>query len=395
MNNVREVFLVAGTRTAIGDFGGALKDVPPTQLAAHVVREVIARANLEPAEIEHVVFGNVIPTEPADMYLARVAAIRGGLGESTPALTLNRLCGSGLQAIISTAQMIALGDIDVGLAGGAESMSRGAYVLSNHRWGQRAGNGETIDMMMGALTDPFDNIHMGITAENVADRYAVDRERQDEFAVESHRRAAHAIAAGRFVEQIAPIEVRQRKTTMRFAVDEHPRPDLGMDVVSKLKPAFQQPGTVTAGNSSGINDGAAAVVMMDRATAERNGRTPFAKLVAYAHAGVDPKFMGMGPVPAVTKALERAGLTIEQIDVVESNEAFAAQACAVATSLNFDPLKVNPNGGAIALGHPVGATGCILTIKAMYELERIAGRYALVTLCIGGGQGIAAIFERP
>jgi acetyl-CoA C-acetyltransferase len=390
----RDVVLVTGARTAIGDFGGALKDVPPTKLAAHVVREVMKRANLEPSIVEHVVFGHVIPTEPADMYLARVAALDGGLGHHTPALTLNRLCGSGLQAIISTAQMIALGDIEIGIAGGAESMSRGAYVLPNQRFGQRSGNGTTIDMMIGALTDPFDNVHMGITAERIAERYGVGRERQDEFAVESHRRATRAIAEGRFAAQIAPLELAQRKSTITFGTDEHARADVRIDALSQLRPPFQQPGTVTAGNASSINDGAAAVVLMSRAAAERRGERPLATLVAYAHAGVDPKFMGMGPVPAVKRALERANVSIEQIDVIESNEAFASQACAVADALHFDPAKLNPNGGAIALGHPVGATGCILAIKAVYELERIAGRYALVTLCIGGGQGIAAIFER-
>jgi acetyl-CoA C-acetyltransferase len=394
MDSGREVVVVSGARTAIGSFGGGLKDVPPTQLGAIVVREAVRRAKIDPAEVGQVVFGHVIHTEPRDMYLSRVAALEGGLVHETPAFTLNRLCGSGLQAIVSAAQTILLGDADVALAGGAESMSRGAYALLNQRWGQRMGDGRTVDMMVGALTDPFDTVHMGITAEAVAARFGITREIQDAFAVESHRRAVAAIAEGRFKEQIVPVEVKSRKGPVVFDTDEHARADATLESMQKLRTVFQKDGTVTAGNASGINDAAAAIVLMDRASAERSGRAPLARLVAYGHSGVDPKVMGIGPIPAVKKALATAGLTVEQIDVIESNEAFAAQACAVSKELRFDPAKVNPNGGAIALGHPIGATGCILTIKAIAELHRTGGRYAIVTMCIGGGQGIAAVFER-
>jgi acetyl-CoA C-acetyltransferase len=336
----------------------------------------------------------VIHTEPKDMYLSRVATINGGLPKETPALTLNRLCGSGLQAIVSASQTLLLGDADVTLAGGAESMSRGAYVLPAARWGARMGDAQIMDMMVGALTDPFDTVHMGITAENVAAKWGISRTMQDELAVESNRRAANAIAKGWFKDQILPIELKSKKGPVLFDTDEHPRADASMEGMAKLRTVFQKDGSVTAGNASGINDGAAAVVLMERKTAERKGVKPMARLVAYAHAGVDPKYMGIGPVPAVKKVLERAALKLGQIDVIESNEAFAAQACAVAKDLGFDMKKVNPNGGAIALGHPIGATGCILTVKALYELQRTGGRYGLVTMCIGGGQGIAAVFER-
>jgi acetyl-CoA C-acetyltransferase len=392
---MREVVVVAGVRTAIGTFGGSLKDIPPTQLAAAVVREAVRRAGVAPEQVGHVVFGHVINTEPRDMYLARVATIEGGLPEHVPALTLNRLCGSGLQAIVSAAQTVMLGDADVAIGGGAESMSRGPYVAPTSRWGARMGDAKMLDMMVGALHDPFDAIHMGVTAENVAAKYGITRSDQDELALESHRRASSAIRGGHFKDQILPIELKSKKGPVVFDTDEHVRNDAKMEDMAKLKPVFQKEnGTVTAGNASGINDAAAAVVLMERQAAERAGCKPLARLVSYGHAGVDPKFMGIGPVPASRMALERAGIGTGQLDVVESNEAFAAQACAVARELGLDPKKVNPNGSGISLGHPVGATGTVIAVKALYELQRTGGRYALVTMCIGGGQGIAAVFER-
>ena len=390
----REVVVVSGVRTAIGDYGGGLKDLPPTELAASVAREAVARAKVDPNEIGHVVFGHVIHTEPKDMYLSRVAMINAGLPHHIPAMTLNRLCGSGMQAIVSAAQTILLGDADIALAGGVESMSRGGYLVPTLRWGQRMGDGGTVDMMVGALTDPFDTVHMGITAENVATKWDITREQQDKFAVESHRRAINAIQKGYFKEQILPIELKTRKGVVMFDTDEHPRADASMEGMAKLKTVFKKDGSVTAGNASGINDGAAAVVLMEAGVAAKKGIKPMARLRAYGHSGVDPKYMGIGPVLAVQQALGRAGLKVGDMDVVEANEAFAAQACAVARDLKFDPAKTNPNGGAVAMGHPIGATGCLLTVKAMYELQRTGGRYALVTMCIGGGQGIAAIFER-
>jgi acetyl-CoA C-acetyltransferase len=391
----REVVIVSGVRTAVGTFGGTLKDHTPTQLGAMVVREAAARAGVGPTDVHHVAFGHVINTEPRDMYLARVAALDGGLDKSTPAVTVNRLCGSGLQAIVTCAQSILLGDADVALAGGAEVMSRGPYNLPTARFGQRMGDGRLVDMMVGALHDPFETIHMGVTAENVAAKYGITREDQDKLAVESHRRAAAAIAEGRFRDQILPIEIKSRKGTVVFDTDEHVRNNASLEDLAKLKPVFvPEKGTVTAGNASGINDGAAAVVLMERKAAEARGAKPMARLVAYAHAGVDPAYMGIGPVPASRKALERAGLKASDMDVIEANEAFAAQALAVSRDLDLDPARVNPNGSGISIGHPVGATGAIITVKALYELQRIGGRYALVTMCIGGGQGIAAIFER-
>ena len=390
----RDVVVVAGVRTAVGDFGGSLKDFSPTQLGAKVVKEVVARAGIAAEDVGHVVFGHVVNSEPRDMYLARVAAIEGGLGIHTPALTLNRLCGSGLQAVVTAAQTIMLGDADVAIAGGAESMSRAPYILPAARWGNRMGDGKMIDMMVGALHDPFDVIHMGVTAENVAEKFAITRQMQDELAVESHRRAANALANGYFKSQILPIELVSRKGTTLFETDEHVRAGVSVEDMAKLKPVFKKDGSVTAGNASGLNDGAAALVLMERSAAEKAGKKPMARLVAYAHAGVDPKIMGIGPVPATQKALAKAGLSINDIDVIEANEAFAAQACAVSKELNFPAEKVNPNGSGISIGHPIGATGAIITVKALYELERIGGRYALVTMCIGGGQGIAAIFER-
>jgi acetyl-CoA C-acetyltransferase len=394
MDDSREVVVVGAARTAIGDYGGALKDLPPTDLAAHVIREAVKRAQLEPAQVQQLVFGNVIHTEAKDMYLSRVAAMRAGLAQESTALTVNRLCGSGLQAIVSAAQSIQLGDAEIAVGGGTESMSRGGYLLPTLRWGQRMNDGGVVDMMVGALTDPFDTVHMGITAESIAERWKITREQQDEFAVESHRRAINAIEKGYFKEQIAPIEIKTRKGTAVVDRDEHPRADVTLEGMAKLRPAFRKDGTVTAGNASGINDGAAAVVLMEKEAARKAGARPMARLVSYGLAGVDPKIMGIGPVPACKIALKKAGLAIEDIDVVESNEAFAVQALAVSCDLKFDPKKTNPNGGAVGLGHPIGATGAVLTVKALYELQRIGGRYALVTMCIGGGQGIAAVFER-
>jgi acetyl-CoA C-acetyltransferase len=392
---MREVVVVSGVRTAIGTFGGSLKDVPPTQLGAAVVAEAMKRASVQGNEVGHVVFGHVINTEPKDMYLGRVAAVNGGVAKETPCLTLNRLCGSGLQAIVSAAQTIMLGDADIAIGAGAENMSRGPYIMPSGRWGQRMGDFKAIDMMVGALHDPFDVVHMGVTAENVAAKWGITRAEQDALAVESHRRAANATKNGHFKSQILPIEVKGKKGPTVFDTDEHFREGTTIEDMAKLKPVFvKENGTVTAGNASGINDGAAAVVMMERSVAEKRGLKPLARLVSYGHAGVDPKYMGIGPVPASKIALERAGLTVSQLDVIEANEAFAAQACAVAKDLGFPADKVNPNGSGISLGHPVGATGAIITVKALYELQRTGGRYALVTMCIGGGQGIAAIFER-
>jgi len=391
---MKEVVILSGVRTAIGDYGGSLKEIAPTELAAKVVHEAVLRAKIDPDEVGHLILGNVIHGEACDMYMARVAGINGGLPQHTSALTLNRLCGSGLQAIISASHNILLNDTDTAIAGGTESMSRGGYLLPALRWGQRMNNGDTIDMMVGALTDPFEHVHMGVTAENIAAKWHIGREEQDRYAVESHRRATHAIKHGYFKEQILPIEITSRKNTIIFDTDEHPRENVNADSLAKLRTVFQTNGTVTAGNASGINDSAAAIVLMERTAADKRGLQPMARLVSYGHAGVDPQFMGIGPVQAVQNALHRANLKITDMDVIESNEAFAAQACAVAKELQFDPAKTNPNGGAIALGHPIGATGCILTIKAIYELHRNNGRYALVTMCIGGGQGIAAVFER-
>jgi len=390
----REVVVVSGVRTAIGDFGGSLKDLSPTELGALVVREALLRAKVDGAEVGHVVFGHVINTEPKDMYLARVAAINGGVPDHVPALTVNRLCGSGLQAPVSAAQGILLGEHDIAVAGGAENMSRAPYIMPDARFGARMGESRLIDMMLGALNDPFDKIHMGVTAENVAAKFGISREAQDALAVESHRRAAHATAQGYFKEQILPITLKTRKGEVVFDSDEHVRPGTTVEDLAKLRAAFQKDGSVTAGNASGINDAAAALVLMERSTAQARGLQPLGRLVSYAHAGVDPKLMGIGPIPASRLALQRAGLQASDLDVIESNEAFAAQACAVTQELGLDPARVNPNGSGISLGHPVGATGALITVKALYELARIGGRYALVTMCIGGGQGIAAVFER-
>ncbi|WP_321956741.1 beta-ketothiolase BktB [Paraburkholderia bannensis] len=390
----KEVVVVGGVRTAIGKFGGSLKDVSPTELGALVLREVLARSEVKPEDVGHVVFGNVIATEPKDLYLSRVSAINAGIPESTPAFNVNRLCGSGLQAIVSAAQTIMLGDVDVAIGAGAENMSRAPYITPDARFGARMGDVRLVDMMLGALNDPFHTVPMGVTAENVARKFDISRERQDALALESHRRAAQAIAEGRFANQIVPVTRTVKGREVVFDTDEHLRTDATIEDFSKLKPVFaKENGTVTAGNASGINDAAAAVLLMSREAAEQRGLAPMARLVAYAHAGVDPLHMGIGPVPATRLALQRAGLRVEDLDVIESNEAFAAQACAVMQELGLDPAKVNPNGSGISLGHPIGATGTLITVKALHELQRVGGRYALVTMCIGGGQGIAAIFE--
>lgn len=389
----REVVIVAGCRTAVGTFGGSLAGMAPTETAAAVVKEALARADMAPDTVGHVVFGHVVNTEPKDMYIARVAAVNAGVPIETPALTLNRLCGSGVQAIVSAAQSIMLGDADVAVAGGAETMSRAPHSLQVVRTGQKMGDTKMVDMMIGALHDPFGHGHMGVTAENVAARHQITRAAQDAFALESQRRAAIAIAEGRFKSQILGLEVKVGRDMKLFDTDEHPKATT-LEALGGLKPAFQKDGSVTAGNASGINDGAAAVVLMEREAAAKAGKRPLARIVGYAHAGVEPREMGIGPVPAVRKLLERTGLSVSDFDVIESNEAFAAQACAVSQELGFAADKVNPNGGAIALGHPIGATGGVITVKCLYELERIGGRYGLITMCIGGGQGIALAVER-
>jgi acetyl-CoA C-acetyltransferase len=388
------IFIVGTGRTAVGTFGGTLKDTTPASLGEKVSRAAIARAGVDPTAIGQSVFGQVIPTEPADAYLARVIALGAGMPHDSGAFTVNRLCGSGLQAIVSAAQSLMLGDSDIALAGGVEVMSRAPYFAPGIRWGQRMGDSVLVDGLNGALTDPFGKILMGVTAENVAERHGVTREVQDALAVESHRRAAAAITAGHFRDQIVPIELEVGRKPILFERDEHVRRDASLDGMAALRPLFRAGGSVTAGNSSGINDGAAALVLATGEAVMRHGLKPLARLMAYGIAGVDPAYMGMGPVPATRIALSRAGLSLASIDVIEANEAFAAQACAVAQELDFNPAKVNPNGSGISLGHPVGATGAIITVKLLAELQRIGGRFGLVTMCIGGGQGIAAIFER-
>ena len=390
----REILVVGTARTAIGTYGGSLKDIPLSQLATTAVSAALTRSGVDPREIGHVVMGNVIPTEPRDAYLSRVAAIDSGIPLETPAFNVNRLCGSGLQAIVCAAQSILLGDTDIAIGGGAEAMSRGPYILPNLRWGARMGDTPALDYMNGILHDPWEKFHMGVTAENVAARYGITREMQDALALESQQRAVRAIAEGRFKEQIAPVEIKTRKGTVLFDTDEHVRGDVSLEALAKMKAIFQKDGSVTPGNASGLNDGAAAVVLAEGKRAAALGLKPLARLVGYAHAGVEPAYMGIGPIPATRLVLERTGLTLADLDVIEANEAFAAQACAVTQELGLDPAKVNPNGSGISLGHPVGATGAIITTKAIAELHRIGGRYALVTMCIGGGQGIAAIFER-
>ncbi len=391
----REVVFVGAARTAIGSFGGALKDVPPADLGALVIKTALERAGVAPKEVGHVVLGHVIPSIPQDAYISRVAALNAGVPQETPAFNVNRLCGSGLQAIVSAAQAIQLGDCEVAVGAGAESMSRGAYLSTSNRWGARMGDVKMLDYMLGALHDPRLNIHMGITAENVAARYDITREQQDAYAVQSQQRAAKAVAAGIFKDQIVPVEIKTRKGVVLFDTDEGVKGDTTVDALGKMKPAFKkEEGTVTAGNASTLNDGAGAVVMASAEKAKALGLKPLARLVSYGHAGVEPEYMGIGPVPASRNALAKAGLTVADMDLIEANEAFAAQACAVAKELGLDNEKVNPNGSGISLGHPVGGTGAILVTKAIYELQRTGGRYALITMCIGGGQGIAMVIER-
>lgn len=391
----REVVFVGAARTAIGSFGGSLKDIPPADLGALVIKTALERAGVQPKDVGHVVMGNVIPSVPQDAYISRVAALNAGVPQEAPAFNVNRLCGSGLQAVVSAAQSILLGDCDVAIGAGAESMSRGAYLVTSNRWGARMGDVKMLDFMLGALHDPRLNIHMGITAENVAARHGISREQQDAYATQSQQRAAAAIEAGVFKEQIVPVEIKTRKGVVLFDTDEGVKADTSVDALAKMKPAFKkEEGTVTAGNASTLNDGAAAVVMASAEKAKALGLKPLARLVSYAHAGVEPEYMGIGPVPASKLALEKAGLKVSDLDLIESNEAFAAQACAVSKEMGFPADKTNPNGSGISLGHPVGATGAILTTKAIYELQRTGGRYALITMCIGGGQGIAMVIER-
>jgi acetyl-CoA C-acetyltransferase len=394
MTNKNDVFVLSAVRTAVGTYGGSLKSTGPAELSARVTAEALKRSGLAAEDIQHSVFGNVVQTEPQDLYLGRVAAIKAGLPVATPAFTLNRLCGSGLQAIVSAAQLIMLGDAETAVAGGAENMSMSPYWSTGMRWGQRMGDGKMIDIMNAALHDPFHNIHMGVTAENVAEKFKITREEQDAYAVLSHRRAANAVKEGYFKGQIHPIEVKAGKKVSVFDTDEHFRPDAKVEDLARLATVFKPGGTVTAGNASGLNDGAAAVILADEKYAAKKNLKPVARLVAYAHAGVAPELMGIGPVPAVQKVMAKAGLKIADMAVIEANEAFAAQALAVMKELDLPKDRTNPNGSGISLGHPIGATGCIITVKAIHELHRIGGKYALVTMCIGGGQGIAAIFER-
>lgn len=392
---MNDVVVAGAYRTAVGGFGKGLKDVAPCDLATTVLQALIERTGVAADSVGHVVFGHVINTEPRDMYLSRVAALNAGIPHTVPAFNVNRLCGSGLQAILSAAQTIQLGDTDVAIGAGAENMSRSPYLAVGQRWGSRMGDSRLLDMMLGALADPFDAVHMGVTAENVAERFSISREQQDALALASHQRAQRAVQEGRFAEQIVPVTIKSRRGDTVFDTDEHIRFDATAEDFNKLRPVFKKEnGTVTAGNASGLNDGAAAVMLMNAEVAQKQGIQPMARLVAYGHAGVEPLYMGIGPVPATQIALKKAGLTIDQMDVIEANEAFAAQACAVTKELGMDAERVNPNGSGISLGHPIGATGAIITVKALHELQRIQGRYALVTMCIGGGQGIAAIFER-
>ena len=394
MSTTREIVVLSAVRTAVAGYGSTLKDIPPCDLAAACVKEAVQRAGVNPEDVGHTVIGHIIHTEARDMYLARLASVNGGLPVDTPAFTLNRLCGSGLQAIVSATQQIETGHCDIAIGGGAENMSRSGYLSTGMRWGARMGDSKIVDMMVGALTDPFDTVHMGITAENIAEKWGITREEQDQLAVESHKRATAAWADNRFEGQIVPIEIKTRKGTTIFEKDEHFRSDVTVEGLAKLRPAFKKDGTVTPGNASGINDAASAVVVAAADVAAAKGLKPMARLVGYSHAGVEPKYMGIGPVPAVKKLLEKTGLAISDFDVLEVNEAFAAQAIAVCRDLDLPMDKTNPNGSGISLGHPIGATGSIVTTKALHELQRIGGRYALVTMCIGGGQGIAAAFER-
>ncbi|UWR29958.1 acetyl-CoA C-acyltransferase family protein [Sulfitobacter sp. W002] len=388
-----DIVILSGARSAIGTFGGSLAGTPPTKLGSTVAAAAMERAGVSPDQIGHVMFGTVINTEPRDMYLSRVAAREAGVPDEVPAMNVNRLCGSGVQALVSATQSLMLGDADFALAGGAESMSRAPYILPDARWGQKMGDVRSLDMLLGTLNCPFGTGHMGVTAENVADEHTITREEMDAFALQSQERAAAAIAAGHFKDQIVPVDVKVKRDMVPFDTDEHPKATTA-EALAGLRPVFQKDGRVTAGNASGINDGAAALVLARAGAAEAAGLTPRARILGYAHAGVRPEVMGIGPVPAVRRLLERTGLKADDFDVIESNEAFASQALAVSKELGFDPAKVNPNGGAIALGHPVGATGAIITVKALYELERIGGKRALITMCIGGGQGIAMAIER-
>lgn len=388
-----EIYILSACRTGIGDFGGTLKDVMPSTLGKIVIAEAIKRSGLGADQVEHVVMGQAIPSEPRDSYLARISAVEAGVPIEAPALTVNRLCASGMQAIVSGAQLIALDEADVVVTGGAETMSKSPYVQTSSRWGHKMGDMKVIDAMIGVLSDPFEGYHMGMTAENVATRYQITREDQDALAVESHRRAAHAWAEGRFDSQIVPVEIKSRKGVVEFKTDEHVRTDVSLETMAALRPAFDKDGSVTAGNASGINDGAAALVLASGLTVRLKGLKPMARIIGWGYAGVDPSIMGIGPVKAAPIALERAGLTLNDIDVIEANEAFASQSCAVARELGLDPEKTNPNGSGISLGHPVGASGAIITVKLIYELQRIGGRYGLATMCVGGGQGIAIVVE--
>lgn len=394
MSNAKEIVVLSAVRTAIGTYGGTLKNTPPTDLGALVVRKAVERATIKPTDVDHVVFGNVLHSEPRDVYISRIAAIEGGLPIETPAFTVNRLCGSGLQALVSAAQQIETGHAKVCVAGGAENMSRAPYHVQTARWGARMNDTQMLDAMVGALTDPFDNVHMGITAENIADKWNISREEQDELAAESQRRAQAAWENNHFEGQIVPVEIKSRKGTTLFEKDEHFRGDTTAETLAKLSPVFKKGGSVTAGNASGMNDAASALVLADAEYAAANNLKPLARLVGYSHAGCEPKYMGIGPVPAVKKLLDQTGLSIADFDTLEVNEAFAAQALAVIKDLGLPLDKTNPNGSGISLGHPIGATGALITTKAIHELHRINGRYALVTMCIGGGQGIAAAFER-
>ena len=388
-----EVVVLDGVRTGIGDYGGSLKSFSACELGAIAVRGALNKTEIDPSTVGHCVVGNVLHSDKRDMYISRYAALEGGLPIETPALTVNRLCGSGLQAIVNAAQIVQLGDADTVIAAGAESMSGAPYWATGMRWGQRMGHAEFVDIMVGALSDPFRDCHMGVTAENIAEKWNIDRDEQDALAVESHTRAARAHDEGRFNEQIIPIEIKSRRETTEFSTDEHIRANCNMESLGKMRPVFKKDGSVTAGNSSGINDAAAAIVMMEADAAEKAGHEPIAKLLDYTHSGVEPEYMGIGPVPAIRKLLDRTGLSLDDVDVIELNEAFAVQALAVMKDLGLSSEKTNPNGSGISLGHPIGATGCILTVKALHELKRAGGKYAIVSMCIGGGQGIAAAFE--
>lgn len=393
MAEIQDIYIVSGVRTAIGDFGGSLKSFMPSDLGAQVIREAIRRAGVDPTDVEHVVMGQVMPTSMKDSFLARVCALKADIPVETPALTINRLCGSGVQSIVSCAQMMKLGEASICVAGGAESMSNVPFHDHTTRWGKKMGDAVLVDALTQGLQDPIGDYHMGVTAENVAQRHQVTRQEQDELSLQGHQRASRAIAEGRFKEQILPVEVKTRKGTVVFDTDEHPRADTTLETLAGMKAVFQKDGTVTAANASGINDGAAAVVLATGEAVQAKGLKPMARIVSWAHAGVEPEYMGIGPVKAVPKALERAGLTLDDMDVIEANEAFAAQALAVAKELGFDREKLNPNGSGVSLGHPVGATGTILTVKCAYELKRTGGKYGLITMCIGGGQGIAMVIE--